>query len=162
MLAGLVAFRVWQERLPLSGVEPLSAGPHEVAVVIDGDTLQLTNQARVRLLGADSPETKHPNVPPQLFGAEATEFTRQFVVGQSVRLEFDVERQDRYGRFLAYVYVGEVMLNEELIRAGLARFMPQYPYRQEMKERFKAAEVEAQTAQRGLWAKRDSKPVTGQ
>jgi micrococcal nuclease len=130
----------------------LDEGPHEVAAVVDGDTLLLANHARVRLLGADSPETKHPSLPPQPWGPEATEFTRAFVEGRSIRLAFDRERKDKFGRFLAYVYVEDRLLNEALIRAGLARARLQYPYAAEMKRRFAAAESEAKAAKRGIWS----------
>jgi micrococcal nuclease len=152
-VAGLVLLlRTWQQNDTPAEPNLLGEGPHQVARVIDGDTIVLANHARVRLLGADSPETKHPAMPPQPWGAEATEFTRAFIGSEPVRLAFDRERKDRYGRFLAYVYVGERMLNEELLRAGLARTLLQYPYAAAMKRRFKAAEDEAKAAKRGLWS----------
>src|SRR5438105_1214997 len=157
-VAALVALRIWQQSDQLVEPKLLTEGPHEVARVIDGDTIVLANQARVRLLGADSPETKHPHLPPQPWGAEATQFTRAFIGKSPVRLGFDRERKDKYGRFLAYVYVGDRMLNEELLRAGLARALLQYPYSAEMKRRFKAAESEAKAAKRGLWSARSDAP----
>ncbi len=154
-VAALVLFRIWQETRSPAEPELLDEGPHEVAYVIDGDTIVLANRARVRLLGADSPETKHPRLPPQPWGAEATEFTRTFIGHNLVRLGFDRERKDKYRRFLAYVYVDDRLLNEELLRAGLARARLQYPYSAEMKRRFQKAEAEAKAAKRGLWSARD-------
>jgi endonuclease YncB( thermonuclease family) len=153
-LMGLLLVRIWQEADKPVEPDLLDEGPHQVADVIDGDTLRLANLARVRLLGADSPETKHPSLPPQPWGAEATAFTQAFVEGRSLRLAFDRERKDKFGRFLAYVYVGDRLLNEELLRAGLARARLQYPYSAEMKRRFSAAEAEAKTAKRGIWSGR--------
>jgi micrococcal nuclease len=150
-VVALVLLRIWQEGDP-SGPNSLDEGPHAVARVIDGDTILLANHARVRLLGADSPETKHPSLPPQPWGAEATDFTRAFIGEQPVRLAFDRELKDKYGRFLAYVYVDDRMLNEELLRAGLARALLQYPYSDEMKRRFQKAEAEAKAAKRGIWS----------
>jgi micrococcal nuclease len=100
----------------------------------------------------DTPETVKPNHPVEPWGPQASEFTRQFVAGGPVRLEFDRERLDRYGRFLAYVWVGGRMLNEELLRAGLARMEPQYRYARTVKERFRRAEEEAKAAGRGIWS----------
>jgi micrococcal nuclease len=129
-----------------------AAETHEVERVVDGDTLLLANRARVRLIGIDTPETVKPNTPPQPWGAEATAFTKEFVAGGTVRLEFDRERVDQYDRFLAYVYVDEAMLNEELLRAGLARMEPQYRYDQGMKRRFRKAEDEARANRLGIWS----------
>jgi micrococcal nuclease len=120
--------------------------------VVDGDTLLLANLARVRLIGVDAPETVDPNRPPEPFGREAAEFTRQAVEGRVVRLEFDRERTDRYGRFLAYVYVGQSLVNEELVRAGLGRAETRFRYRGDMKRRFLDAEEEARSDARGIWS----------
>src|SRR5260221_8295539 len=74
---------------------------------VDGDTLLLDDRTRVRLLGVDTPETKRPDWPVESFGPEAHEFTRAHVEGRQVRLEFDKERHDKYGRVLAYVYLDD-------------------------------------------------------
>jgi len=73
--------------------------------VVDGDTIVLSDGKKVRLIGVDTPETKHPNKPVEYFGKEATEFTRRMCEGKQVRLEYDQEKIDRYGRTLAYVFV---------------------------------------------------------
>jgi len=57
--------------------------------VVDGDTLVLENKERVRLIGVDTPETKHPRKPVEYYGTEATAFTKKMVQGKTVRLEFD-------------------------------------------------------------------------
>lgn len=151
-LAALVAFRVWQDARSPAEPDLIDEGPHVVAEVVDGDTLLLANRARVRLFGADAPETKHPNLPTQPWGAEATEFTRAFIGQRPVRLAFDRERKDKYGRFLAYVYVEDRLLNEELLRSGLARALLRYPYSAAMKRRFQEAEAEAKATGRGVWS----------
>jgi micrococcal nuclease len=92
--------------------EVLAEGLYDVQRVVDGDTLLLANHARVRLIGADTPETVKPNHPVEPWGPEASEFSRQFVAGRQVRLELDRERLDKFGRILAYVWVGDRMLNE--------------------------------------------------
>src|SRR5690606_24563738 len=66
----------------------------QVERVVDGDTLLLADQTRVRLQGIDTPETVKPDTPPQPWGQEATEFTRAFLAAGPVRLEFDRERTD--------------------------------------------------------------------
>jgi micrococcal nuclease len=129
-----------------------AAESYRVQRVVDGDTLLLTDGTRVRLLGVDTPETKHPTLPPEPLGVEASEFTRQHVEGRAVTLQFDRERRDRYHRVLAYVYLDDWMLNEELIRAGFSRAETRFPYSSAMKRRFRAAEKEARDNNRGLWA----------
>lgn len=75
---------------------------------------------------------------------------RRLVEGKRVRLEYDVEKRDRYGRTLAYVYVGGVMVNERLVRAGYAQ-VSTYPPNVKYQERFLVAQREAREAGRGLW-----------
>lgn len=126
-------------------------GTWRVIRVVDGDTLVLQNDERVRLIGVDTPETKHPTKPVEPFGPEASAFTKRAVEGKVVQLKFDREKRDRYQRLLAYVYVGDWCLNEELIRAGYSPCITRYPFDRAMKARFKLAEDQAKTSRRGLW-----------
>jgi len=159
VLAILVAIVAWsQTQRPPSPPEALDAGDYQVERVVDGDTILLTNRARVRLIGVNTPETVKPGQPKEPWGEEAKEFTRQFVAGGQVRLELDRERQDKYQRFLAYVWVDEQMLNEELIRAGLGRAEPGYRYSPAIKRRFLQAEQEAKAAGRGIWSNAAPRP----
>ncbi len=113
----LVALRFWTAAPPESlPPPPLDTGNFHVEYVYDGDTLLLTTGQRVRLIGVDTPETVKRNHPVEPFGPEATAFSRAWLSGGEVRLEFDQERLDRYGRTLAYVWIGDRMLNEELLR----------------------------------------------
>jgi micrococcal nuclease len=153
LVAALVGLLyLWQRSPEPSSPDTISEGFYEVQRVIDGDTLQLTNGARVRLIGADTPETVKPNTPVEPWGPEATQFTKDFVAGGTVRLQMDRERVDKYDRFLAYVWVAEQMLNEELIRNGLARARTGYAFSDAMKTRFRRAEKEARDAGRGVWS----------
>ncbi|MCE9545931.1 MAG: thermonuclease family protein [Planctomycetia bacterium] len=132
--------------------EALSEGFYTVARVVDGDTLLLANHARIRLIGSDTPETVKPDFPVEPWGPEASQFTKQFIGDKQVELRMDHERLDKYGRFLAYVYVDGKMLNEELLRAGLARARTEFHYLESMKRRFRQAETEAKKAHRGMWS----------
>jgi micrococcal nuclease len=102
------------------------------------------------LIGVDTPETKHPRKPVQPFGKEASAFTKQFVEGKEVRLEFDVQRRDKYRRLLAYVYIGDTMLNAELVRQGYAQ-VATFPPNVKYQELFVKLQREARKAGRGLW-----------
>ena len=121
--------------------------------VVDGDTLVVSGGERIRLIGVDTPETKHPNKPVQPFGKEAYEFTKRTVEGKHVQIKYDPrETKDRYGRTLGYVYVDGKFLNEMLLREGLARAMLNYPFSAEMKTVFRNAEAAAKAERRGVWS----------
>ena len=119
--------------------------------MIDGDTLLLTGGTRIRLLGVDTPETNRSDGLGEPLADEATDFTRHHVEGRLVTLQFDRERRDRYHRVLAYVYVDDWFLNEELIRAGYSRAETRFPFSPQMKRRFRAAEEIARAENRGIW-----------
>ncbi len=118
--------------------------------VVDGDTIIVEGIGSVRLIGVDTPETVHPNRPVEFFGKEASAFTQRMLEGKRVRLEYDQERQDRYGRTLAYVYLPDgTFANEEIIRRGYGHAYTRFPFRH--LERFRQFELEARTNRRGLW-----------
>ncbi len=153
----------WQGIGPPATLEaPLVESEYLVVRVVDGDTLIVAprpaafhgprRESRVRLLGIDCPESVKPDHPVEPWGPEASAFTRQFVSGGVVRLRFDKRRLDQYDRYLAYVYVGERMLNEELVRAGLATVLVYPGDSQSMGRRLQVAEREAQQARRGMWS----------
>lgn len=122
----------------------------KVKRVIDGDTLLLTNGEKVRLIGVDTPETKHPQKPVQRFGREAYLFTRELVEGKEVRLEFDWQRRDKYGRLLAYVYLTDgTFLNTEIIIQGYGFAYARFPFK--YLEEFRKYEREARENGKGLW-----------
>ncbi|MFP6654170.1 MAG: thermonuclease family protein [Myxococcota bacterium] len=128
-----------------------SSQQYKAERVVDGDTLVLEGGHRVRLIGVDTPETKHPNRSVEPLGPEATKFMQQRVEGRMVALKFDRERRDRYRRILAFVYIDGQLLNEELVRKGYGRAMLNYPYSRQMKKRLAEAEQEARDAKRGIW-----------
>lgn len=129
--------------------------------VVDGDTLELADGRRVRLLGVDTPETKHPDRPVERGGPQASDWMRSRIEGCPIRLEFDRERRDRHGRWLAYVFdagasissaeASSGFVNEELVRAGWSRADQRFPLRADYARRLRAAEQEARSARRGLW-----------
>ncbi|MGD9855683.1 MAG: thermonuclease family protein [Planctomycetaceae bacterium] len=127
----------------------------KVARVVDGDTLLLESGHRVRLIGVDTPETKHPDRPAEPLGPEASRFTSE-LIGEGegeVRLEFDRERRDQYRRLLAYVFLPDGrLLNEEIIRAGLSEAKTYFPFRSDRQRQFTAAEAAAKAEHLGIWA----------
>ncbi len=150
VVAALALWQYYTQPAPQAVHEPGSMVRIERAV--DGDTLLLDDHTRLRLLGVDTPETVKPDWPVERFGPEAHDFTSAHVAGRRVRLEFDKERHDKYDRVLAYVYLDDWLLNEELIRAGLGKAITNHPYSEAMKRRFRAAQDEARRARRGIWS----------
>ncbi len=128
-----------------------------VSRAVDGDTIVIDEPVDginvVRLIGVDAPETSHPVSGEQPYGRQAAEFTASWLdPGTEVALEFDVERTDRYGRLLAYVWLLDsgILFNELLLRRGhaqVATFPPNVKYT----DRFLEAQRDARAHGRGLW-----------
>lgn len=132
--------------------DELVEGDYTVQRVVDGDTLLLTSGERVRLLAVNSPESVRPDHPVEAWGEEASDFTRQFIGKQQVRLTFDREKFDQHDRYLAYVWVADKLLNEELARAGLAKVNTHYDNDPAIERRLKKAEDAARRDKRGIWS----------
>lgn len=129
---------------------------HTVTRVIDGDTIQLDHGERVRLIGVDTPETKHPQKSVEYFGREATQFTKRMVAGKPVRLEYDWQRTDKYSRTLAYVFLEDgTLLNAEIIKRGFGHAYTRFPFK--YLDEFRGLEREARENERGLWGSPEAK-----
>jgi micrococcal nuclease len=133
------------------------AGPAAVRArvlrVIDGDTIEVSiggSTDDVRYIGMDTPETVKPGTPVQCFGPRASAANHRLVDGRTVRLVFDRERRDVYGRLLAYVFVGGRMVNASLVRGGYARTLTIAPNTAHEGLFARLAE-RAGRAGRGLW-----------
>lgn len=155
LILAVLALLVWLARGPLKDIfvpGPAPSGEWRVVVrVVDGDTLVLDGDERVRLIGVNTPETKDPRRPVEYFGKEASAFTRRLAEGKRARLAYDQERTDRYGRTLAYVYLEDgTFLNAEIIRQGYGHAYTRFPFR--YADEFRTYEREARENNRGLWA----------
>lgn len=132
-----------------------------VVKVVDGDTVVLSDGRTVRYIGLDTPERGQP------FYEAAKNFNQKLVQGKVVELEFDVERFDRYGRLLAYVFVRNeegrrIFVNAEMVRNGLALIYTKPP-NVRYADLFLQLQNEARENKRGLWAvyRPESLPVIG-
>lgn len=121
-----------------------------VTKVIDGDTIEIEGGTRVRLIGIDTPETVDPRTTVQCFGREASTKLRELLEGKQVKLEKDISETDRYQRLLRYVYLGEIFINEIMVRDGFA-ISSSYPPDVKYQEVFNQAQTQARNANRGLW-----------
>ena len=121
--------------------------------VVDGDTIyvQLADRVeKIRYIGVNTPEIHHPIKGEEPGGREAAQVNRGLVNGRRARLELDVQTRDRYGRLLAYVWVGDTMVNAELVRLGYAQVMT-VPPNVRYQDLFLKLQRQAREAARGLW-----------
>lgn len=152
--AGYVLLRGAPDEEPLAGAPARERIPAVVDWVIDGDTVDVIvngEERRIRLLNIDAPEEDHGGGG-ECLGDEATGFVIGLIpAGTAVELEYDERTHDQYGRDLAGIWVGEVLVNAEVARAGLA-----LPVLFDGNDRFHAAVTaavaEAEAAGVGLWA----------
>jgi len=131
---------------------PKDANLRYVKYVIDGYTILLKNNEKVRYLGIDTPEVEGPYTSEEPMGKEASAFNRELVEHKWVRLEFDIELRGKYDRLLAYVYVDEVFVNAELVKEGYAR-VSTFPPNVKYANLFLRLQREARQARKGLWGK---------
>ena len=151
---GLVLLALVLALSPGCGREP-TGPPREAKVsrVVDGDTAVLEGGARVRFLGIDAPELERDGRPAEYLAHQSKDFVADLIQGKTVRLEYDRERYDRYGRLLAYLFLHDgAMVNLVVVRQGLARVYSQAPNLR-YQEALNAAQQEAMAAGRGLWQK---------
>lgn len=123
---------------------PLYSG-EIVREVIDGDTIVLASGERVRYIGINTPEKG------QVGYEKARAFNRELVEGKEIRLEFDVQKRDQYGRLLAYVYVDGIFVNAKLVEQGYAQ-VATYPPNVKYADLFLSLQQQAREANRGLWS----------
>lgn len=130
---------------------------NRVAKVVDGDTIAILrdgNPITLRLIGINTPETVDPRRLVECFGREASARAKEVLGGKSIRLELDPSQGelDKYGRTLAYVFLGDgTNFNLAMIREGYAyEYTYHIPYKYQAE--FKEAQNLARNERRGLWA----------
>ncbi|MBL8015420.1 MAG: thermonuclease family protein [Candidatus Doudnabacteria bacterium] len=134
-----------------------------VSRVVDGDTFRIQTsdgEETVRLIGVNTPETVDPRREVECYGKEASAELKNLIEGKEVYIQFDTTQgeRDKYGRLLVYAWVNDEdptvsaqrFINLELIRGGFAyEYTYNTPYKYQAQ--FKAAQLEAQSLQLGLW-----------
>jgi micrococcal nuclease len=150
--------------IPLASAQP-EEKTYKVTRVVDGDTLILNGHERVRLIGVDTPEV-HPTEklrrssiksgkPVRMIarmGKKASQFTKKHIYKKKVRLDFDWQKKDKYGRTLAYVYrePDGFFLNAEIIKQGYGHAYTRFPFK--YLEDFRQYQRDAREQKLGLWA----------
>ena len=136
-------------RSELSG----NSNEYKVKEVIDGDTVTIKGfDTSVRYLGIDTPEILTEYSPGDPLAEKARDLNRRIVNGKKVRLEYDKQKYDDYGRLLANVFVDNTFVNEEIVRSGLARALIIKP-NEKYASRILEAEKRAKGERKGIWGK---------
>jgi micrococcal nuclease len=128
-----------------------------VEKVVDGDTIEVSGNRKVRYIGIDTPETVDPRRPVGCFGKEASDENKQLVEGKTVILVKDVSDTDKFNRLLRYVYTKNddgslLFVNDYLVKNGFAKAST-YPPDIKFQEQFLKSEAEARNSFKGLWQK---------
>lgn len=131
------------------------ASDYTVVEADDGDTVKVKMGDKVetvRFIGVDTPETHDPRKAVQCFGQQASDFTKNLLLGKQVRLESDPNDSDRdkYKRLLRYVYLNDELINAKLIKEGYGFAYVVFPFTKI--DEFRQYESEARAANKGLWA----------
>lgn len=135
-----------------SGASAFENSIHIVERVIDGDTIDIENDKRIRLLGIDSPERD------ECYYTEAKNYLKKLIEGKDIRIEKDISGTDRYDRYLRYIYIpaddpedDDIFVDELLVREGYAFTFPVAPDNR-YRDLLARAEEKAREARRGLWS----------
>jgi micrococcal nuclease len=135
----------------LIGAAPAKNQWIRVRWVSDGDTIVLADGRHVRYIGINAPEIAHDNSKAEAFGYTAKKYNRQLVGLKKVRLEFDKEMHDRYGRLLAYVFLSDgTFVNKKMIEQGYAYVLPRMP-NVKYEGILLQAQRDAMSKKKGLW-----------
>ncbi|WP_203363829.1 thermonuclease family protein [Bacillus sp. REN10] len=143
-----------KENIYAEAAAPKTAVTTKVTEVVDGDTIRVNYKGKketVRLILVDTPETKDPKRCVQLYGPEASKFTKDSLLNKNIKLELGVQTRDKYGRILAYVYLNDKMFNQTLLEKGLAR-LAVYPPNTQYLDQLKKAEDTAKKKKLGIWS----------
>lgn len=122
----------------------------KVLYVIDGDTIVIEGNKKVRYIGINTPELKDPRRPVECFAQAAADENKKLLEGKEVFIQKDVSEVDKYKRLLRYVWADDIFINDYLVRQGFAQvstFPPDVKYQQQFLE----AQKEAMENNRGLW-----------
>ena len=127
--------------------------PARIARVIDGDTVELSDGTRVRLLGIDAPELARGSSTAESGAEESKRWLRERVSGAPVELRYGSERLDKYGRTLAWIYLADdTLLNEVLLLEGQAKLVTSFGLPLDLSDRLHVAAAQARVQRRGLWS----------
>ena len=131
---------------------------YSIKKFVDGDTFWVKDGSlkgiKIRLIGIDTPENQARfGNPEEYYGDEASSYVKKILHGKKVKLEFDKDSLDSFGRTLAYVYLENgTFLNDQLVKEGYAKVMTIKPNTKYV-NRFIQSEKFAINKKIGLWKK---------
>lgn len=129
------------------GGSPCGATEAKVTRIIDGDTVEIEDGTKIRYLLVDTPETTDNDC----YADNAKQFNSDLVLDKTISITYDVQCTDRFGRTLAYVYVGGQEVNTLIIQRGYGCVLHISPNGNDRVAEFEALQLDAMRAQRGLW-----------
>lgn len=145
------------EKVINEAVDPEQNNDLEIGKVVkvsDGDTIRVeieNDEVSVRLIGIDTPEINHQSEPVQCYGPEAKEALENLILNKEVRLEKDVSDVDKYDRYLRYIWLDEILVNEYMTQQGYALASP-YPPDIKYQQRINTGEQTAKNNSVGFWS----------
>lgn len=125
----------------------VSAKTVTVERVIDGDTFVTIDDEHIRLIGVDTPELDSDDC----YSQKAKTFLEDKILGKNVRLDYDEDRKDSFGRTLAYVYQGDSFINKKILKQGYGTVLSISPNTQ-FEDSFSTLQENAQQDLKGLWS----------
>jgi len=122
---------------------------------VDGDTFWLDDGcdgAKIRFIGMDAPESRNMfKIKEEPYGKESTKYLHQLIVNQKVRVEFDVQKKDRYNRILAYCFLQDgTFLNDIMVKSGYA-LVDTHPPNIKYQDLFIKSQKYARQNNLGIW-----------
>jgi len=139
------------------GDSPCGATEATVTRIVDGDTIELDDGRKIRYLLVDTPESTGGAT--DCYGQNAKDFNTDLVMGKQISLVYDTAScMDRFGRTLAYVYVGNQEVNSLMVERGYACVLHIPPAGDDRVEEFEALQLDAERSMRGLWGICDPLP----
>ncbi len=152
IVVGLLTLLVQKAVVVIKKVPSPSPTPNaeitKVTKVIDGDSIVISSGEEVRYIGVNTPEIQND----ECFATEASEFNKNLVLGKDVKLIKDTSETDKYGRLLRYVYIGDELINDRLVKEGFASVMTVFPD-VKLESTFVISENFAKINRLGLWGK---------
>lgn len=134
--------------------DPIKFTEGQVTKVVDGDTIHVFLEGKdqtVRLIGVDSPETKHPTKGKECYGEESSKYLTTLLLHKKVTLEKDKSNVDRYDRLLRYVYMDDLFVNKDIVENGYA-ISKAYSPDTKHQEVLDLAQNQARENNVGLWS----------
>ncbi len=167
VIIGVILINLPQDIIPtIKSVREINSNPQNLSIsqtpprrekakvssVIDGDTIRLSDKRHIRYIGINTPEIGGNKILDECYANESKNINIQLVSGQEIEMEKDISEVDKYGRYLRYVWIDNVFINEFMARQGYAR-LETIPPDTKHYLLLKSAEKEARESGRGLWGK---------